>query len=158
VNGEFGFASIEGIVMTMIVIMIVIAMMMIGAGHLGCLTFEADVLACCAFVAMHGARVGVCVVASMSRESMTGGRAAKGRTAGAGSGATAAHSSATEMAAAPAACAMAAATTRAAPGVTATTSARCGARGTSGAAGTRAACSKHRPRRDQRGSENDDFD
>lgn len=61
VNGEFGFAPIERVMvmmmMIMIVVVVVIAMMMIGAGHLGFLTLEADVLARCTFVAIHGARV-----------------------------------------------------------------------------------------------------
>lgn len=118
VYGKFGFASIEGMVMMMV---IVIAMMMIRAGHLGCLALEADVLARCTFVAMHGDRMRACVRASMSRECMAGGRAAEGGTACTGSGAAAAHSAAAEMASAPAARAMTATgVTATATGVTAT--------------------------------------
>jgi hypothetical protein len=119
---------------------------------------EADVLACCTFVAMQGDRMHACVRGAMRLECMAGGRAAEGGAACTGSGAAAAHSAAEEMPSAPAACAMTAAagiTATAAAGVTAATAA---CHSASGASRSGAARSQDGARRDQRGSENDEFD
>lgn len=140
-------------------VVIVTAMMVIRAAHPGTRTLESHVLARGGLAGgMHGAPMRVCLRASMPTEAVTGGRAAERGTARAGGRAAAAHSSATEMAAASAmtAATTASAMTAAAPatGVTAA-AARSGGTGTSRASGARGACCKNRPRRDQRGSDDD---